>query len=151
MNQAFNLESYAEDFAQRCKLVQHSESSSRYFSANSLGDLDGFITNLYNKKPPYVVSISETVEDNLSEDASRLFYTILILDTEEKAAKSIARSFKSKLLWDKENQTNGLYGLDISSIRTTTVAPLSTLTGLMVTFWVADGNDLVYNPEDFTQ
>ena len=151
MNQIFNVKTYTEDFARRNKRVLHKEDNERFFSANNLGDLDGFINNLYNNQPPYVVAISASDEDNLSEYFSRQFYTVLILDKDEASAKAVARSFKSKLLKDKESGVTGLTGLDITSIRSSSFGPLNDLNGIMVTFFISDGNGLEYDEEEWIE
>lgn len=151
MNQIFNIKSYTEEFARRNKRVLHADNNKRFFSANNLGDLDGFIGELYNSQPPYVVAISACDEDNLSEDFSRQFYTVLVLDKDETSAKAVARSFKSKLLKDREAAVIGVTGLDITSIRSSSFGPIREYNGLMITFCISDGNDLEYDEEEWVE
>lgn len=151
MNQNFNIKPYVESFARKCKKVLHADSNKRFFSANNLGDLDGFISDLYNTQPPYIVAISASDEDNLSEDFSRQFYTVLVLDKSEDAAKAVARSFKSKLIKDREDGVAEIRGLDITSIRSSSFGPIGELNGLMVTFCISDGNHLEWDEEEWVE
>ncbi len=151
MEPKFNLTQYTEACARQLKLISHSDTNVRYFTANNLGDLDGLIGDLYNKQPPYLVAIDSHAENNLNEDCSQQFFTVLVLDRVSTVAKGIARSFKSKLLNDREHAANGLAGLDIETISETSFGPLGELNGRMITFYIADGNGLKYVQEEWNE
>lgn len=149
MNQTFNLVAYSEECARKLKRVSHSDTQKRFFKANNLGDLDGFLDEKYNKQPPFIVAIDAHSESNISEYCSRQFHTVLVLDKDSDGVKSVARSFKSKLIKDRENASNGLSGLDIATISDTSFGPVDKLEGRMITFYVADANGLDYDEEEW--
>lgn len=149
MEKRFNLVAYTEDIAKRLKTVAHSSRCKRFFTVGNLGDLDGFLDSQYGTMPPYIIVVDAEQESNKTEDVSSRFNTIIVMSATKEEARSITRSIKSRMLWDRENSEHGLDGLAIDSISDVDFGPYLDFKCRMLSFYIDDANELDYIEEEW--